>query len=259
MKYLDKLIDLGCFTRQDVVEMIGNEQAAHSLLYNYMNAGYIERVRRDLYVTISLETKQPIANRFLIASHIAEDACVSFHSAFEYYGYVNQVFYEVYVTTESRFSDFTYDGISYIRVSPRIYNGINTTNTGIRITDLERTVIDSIYAFEKIGGLEELLRSLMLIPSLRSDKLMTYLDDYGLAYLFQKTGFILKQFSDQLELPETFFDDCRSKIPKSKKYLYSEKDPLSSHFVLHEDWMLYAPENIKSITRKGADLEGEVE
>jgi len=254
MKYLDKLIELGCFSRRDVVALTGNEHAAHSLLYDYINAAYIERIRRDLYTAISLETKQPIANRFMIATNIAEDACVSFHSALEYYGYANQVFYEVYVTTDSRFSNFTYDGITYSRISPRIDSGITTTNTGIRITDLERTVVDSIYAFEKIGGLEELFRCLMLVPSLRTDKLLTYLDDYGLANLYQKTGFILMQFSEQMGLPKSFFDYCKSKIPKSKKYLYSEKDTLSEHFILHEDWMLFAPANIKSITSKGVEL-----
>ena len=254
MKYLDRLIELGCFSRGDVVELTGNEHAAHSLLYEYINAGYIERIRRNLYTAISLETKQPIANRFMIASNIADDACVSFHSAFEYYGYANQVFYEVYVTTDSRFSNFTYDGISYSRVSPRIASGITTTNTGIRITDLERTVIDSIYAFEKIGGLEELLRCLMLIPSLQAEKLLIYLQDYGLANIYQKAGFILMQFSEQLGLPESFFDHCKDKIPKSKKYLYSEKDRMSEHFFLHEDWMLFAPANIKSIIDKGVEL-----
>lgn len=41
MKYLDKLIELGCFSRRDVTALTGNEHAAHSLLYDYMNAGYI--------------------------------------------------------------------------------------------------------------------------------------------------------------------------------------------------------------------------
>lgn len=253
MKYIERLLELGCFSRQDVVKLTGNAQAAHSLLHNYLKAGYIERIRRDLYSAISFETKQPIANRFMIATHIADDAYVSYHSAFEYYGYANQVFYVVFVTTNSRFSDFTYDGIEYKRVSPQANSGVITSNTGIRVTDLEKTVIDSIYEFEKIGGLEELLQCLMLVPSLRSDKLMAYLDDYGLASLYQKTGYILTEFSEQLSLPKSFFDYCMEKIPKSKKYLYSEKDNLSKNFVLHEDWMLYAPEKIKDVMDKGVE------
>ena len=254
MKYVENLLELGCFSRQDVVSITGNEQAAHSLIHNYLINGYIERIRRDLYSAISLETKQPVANRFLIASSIANDSSVSYHSAFEHYGYANQVFHEIYVTTNSRFSDFTYNGIAYTRVAPRINSGIITTNTGIRITNIERTVIDSIRAFDKIGGMEELLRCLTLVPALRSEKLISYLDEYALANLYQKTGFILLQFSEELGLSKAFFDFCKSKIPKSKQYLYSEKDAHSKQFVLHEEWMLYAPENIKSIISKGVDL-----
>lgn len=254
MKYLDKLIELGCFSRQDVVALVGAEQAAHSLLHDYVNAGYIERVRRDLYATISLETKQPVSNRFLIATRIASDAYVSYHSAFEYYGYANQVFHEVYVSTVHRFRDFNYNGIDYTRVSPKIDSGIIVTNAEIRVTDIERTVIDSIYLFEKIGGLEELLRCLMLIPALQEDKLTSYLDDYGQANLYQKSGFILSEFSEQLGLSTSFFNYCKSKLPKSKKYLYAEKDALSKCFVLHKDWMIFAPQNIKSLINKGVEL-----
>lgn len=256
MKYLDKLFDFGCFSRQDVVMVTGNEQAAHSLLHDYLNCGYIERIRRDLYTVISFETKQPVANRFMIATHLADDACVSHHSAFEYYGYANQVFYEIYVTTASRFSEFKYDGVTFKRVSPRIKSGCEITNTGIRISGLERTVIDSIYGFDKFGGLEELLRCLTLVPTLRSDKLIAFLDAYGQANLYQKAGFILMQFSEQFGLPTSFFDYCMSKIPKSKKYLYTEKDALSKYFTLHDEWQLFAPDNLLEIINKGVDLNG---
>lgn len=255
MKYLEELIELGCFSREDVVALTGKEKAAHSLLYDYTKSGYIDRIRRDLYTTISLETKQSVANRFLIATRIAEDAYISHHSAFEYYGYANQVFHEVYVSTTSRFTGFDYDGITFTRVSPRINSGVITTNTGIRVTDIERTVIDSIHSFDKIGGLEELLRCLALVPTLRADKLITYLDDYGLAGLYQKSGYILTEFSEQLGLSKSFFDYCRRRIPNSKKYLFLPKDSLAKNLILYEEWMIYAPRDLKSIISKGVDLD----
>ena len=72
-----------------------------------------------MYVAISLETQQPIATRYVIASHISNDAAVSYHSAFEFYGYSNQVFYETQVTSESRFRAFEYDGVTHTGVLPR--------------------------------------------------------------------------------------------------------------------------------------------
>ena len=166
MKYYEKMLDMGCFTKDDVVMLAGSEGAAHSLLYDYTRNRLIERVRRNLYAAVSLETKQPVANRYVIASHLAPDACVSHHSAFEVYGYANQVYYEVYVQTELRFTDFEYNGATYRRVSPRISDGVTKWNGNVRVTTPERTVIDSINDFEKIGGLEELLRCIELIPSL---------------------------------------------------------------------------------------------
>ena len=110
MKHYEKLLELGCFSKNDLEQITGSEAAAKWLCREYQKKGYIERIKRDLYVAISLETRQPIANRYAIASHISNDAAVSYHSAFEFYGYSNQVFYETQVTSESRFRDFEYDG-----------------------------------------------------------------------------------------------------------------------------------------------------
>ena len=123
MKYYEQLIDKGCFTRSDVVELTGNGDTANSLIYSYKRKGYIDSVRRDMFVAISLETKQPIPTRYSIASHIAKGAYITLHSAFEYYGYANQVYYEVYVAAKTRFREFQYDGIIYRYVQPAIDSG----------------------------------------------------------------------------------------------------------------------------------------
>ena len=212
----------------------------------YQKKGYIERVKRDLYVAISLETQQPIANRYVIASHISNDAAVSYHSAFEFYGYSNQVFYETQVTSESRFRDFEYDGVTYRWIAPRITGGITEIN-GTRITTLERTVIDSVNLFEKIGGLEELLRCLALIPALDEAALSACLVEYESGFLYQKTGYILSAFADSLGLSDSFFAMCKSHLPKGKSYLSSE----SHGFIWHEEWKLYAPKNLMHMIDKG--------
>ncbi len=255
MKYLNQLLDLGCFSRHDVVGLTGGEAAAHSLLHDYAKKGYIERIKRDLYTAISLETKQPVASRFAIASHLADDACVSHHSAFEYYGYANQVFYEVTVTTKSRFTNFVFDGVTYCHITSPINVGVEKFAAGINVTSLERTVIDSIKDFTKIGGLEELLRCIALIPALHADKLAACLDAYGQGYLYQKAGYLLAHYAEQLGLAASFFDHCRSKISKSKKYLYTDQDAWFDSFIWHEQWRLYAPAALNKIINKGVDID----
>lgn len=46
------------------------------------------------------------------------------------------------------------------------------------MTDIERTVVDSINNFARIGGLEELLRCLAMITYLSEEKLVRYLNIY---------------------------------------------------------------------------------
>lgn len=246
MKYYQKLLELGCFSKNDLEQITGSEAAAKWICREYQQKGYIERVKRDLYVAISLETQQPIASRYAIASHISKDATVSYHSAFEFYGYGNQVFYEMQVTSESRFRDFEYGGITYHRIAPRISGGITEINA-THITSLERTVIDSINLFEKIGGLEELLRCLALIPTLDESALSVYLAEYGSGFLYQKTGYILSTFASSLGLSKRFFAMCRSHLPKGKSYLSSE----GQGFIWNDMWKLYAPENLMRMINKG--------
>ena len=100
MERYKELAALRCFTHDDMVQLAGSESSAVWQIKSYLQKGYIERVRRNLYAVISMETGQAIPNRYQIASRVTDDACVSHHSAFEYYGYANQVFYDVYFTTQ---------------------------------------------------------------------------------------------------------------------------------------------------------------
>lgn len=246
MKYYEKMIEMGCFSRSELTYVIGCDATAASIIQAYLKKGYIERVRHDLYAVISLETKQPILSRYQIGGHIFPDACISHHSAFEYYGYANQVFYEVYVTTKSRFKDFTYNGISYHRIAPRI-DGYMVQADDLRITSVERTVVDSIHDLERVGGLEETLRCLLLVPSLDWKMLLDILEQYHSGFLYQKCGYILEQFNTSITLPQAFFIECRKHISNSKRYLVKGQ----TGAVWHDKWKLYAPDSIHNLTNKG--------
>ena len=142
---------------------------------------------------------------------------------------------------------FSYDGLDYV---PLICNGkaqVMETNTGARVTTLEQTVIDSIADLEKISGMEETLRCLVLIPSLDYRKLLKVLENYDQSQLYQKVGYILEIFKDELYLPDIFFEECERKISHSKIYLFEKQ----SDFVFHKQWKLYAPKDLRAIINKG--------
>jgi predicted transcriptional regulator of viral defense system len=209
------LLEKRCFTFKDVELLVGgNYNTAKSLLRQYTQKGFIQKVKKNLYVAISIETDMPAASSYQIASNITPSSYVSHRSAFAYYGYTNQVSYEMNVSSDNLFSDFEYDGIDYVHISSHIPEGI-VEKQGVRITDTERTVVDYICDFERFGGLEELLRCLGMITFLSEEKLLQYLDVYNKAILYQKTGYILEHFKDSLKLSSSFFEECNQKKEKA--------------------------------------------
>jgi predicted transcriptional regulator of viral defense system len=194
---------------------------------------------------MSLETKQTIPNRYAIASHIADGACVLRHSAFEVYGVANQVYYEVYVASEKRLARFEFEGVNYRRLTPGISKGVATLQAGLAsgnslcVTDIERTVLDSICDFEKIGGLEETPKCVDLIPRLDENKLLEYLSECGNCFLYQRTGYLLSQSDMMFGLSDSFYAACRSKIPSAKRCLY--KGLQAERHKLCPDWLLFVP------------------
>jgi len=247
LKYYEAMVDMGCFSRSDLVNKLNMKaSSAASLLQQYKKKGYIEHVRHDLYTVISIESKQPVLSRYEIGSCLFPDACVSHHSAFEVYGYANQVFYEVYVTTDSRFKAFEYGGITYHRVAPKEPIQIQKVG-GVKVTSIEQTAIDSINAFEKIGGLEELLRCLVLIPSLNEDKLLDALTSHKNGFLYQKAGFLFEQLNASFGLSDSFFLECKKHVPKADRYLTKDHDS----YVLHRAWRLIGPKDVTKLIDKG--------
>lgn len=247
LKLFKDLTRMCCFTLSDVIMLAGSATAAQWYIRTYLELGFIERVRRNLYTAINLSSGSPVANRYQIASKASDDATVVLHSAFEYYGCANQVFYEVYTSSSQRMRPFSYDGLRFLQMNCFSKEGICENSDSVRVSSLERTVIDSIASFEKCAGLEELLRCITIVPQLNPDGLLEILSVYNQQKLYQKAGYILESMNDILGLPESLFNACENKAGITKNYLSQDHEDC----VLHRRWNLYAPENLKQIISKG--------
>ena len=243
MKYYAELAKKKCFTKADLEKITGNTNTAGSILKEYQKKGYIKQIKRNLYATISLETDEIIPTRYKIASTMTNDTHLSHHTAFEYYGCANQVYNTTYVSGKTRFTPFEFDNMQYKYIYPRLTVGIVENADGVRTTDMERTILDSINDFEKIAGLEELLRCLELIPYTNENKLLQYLKLYNKQILYQKTGYILSYFKDTLRLSDQFFKECEQAIGKSVRYLYNEIIT-ENKTVFNNHWQLFVPQDL---------------
>lgn len=247
MKGYAELATLSTFTIDDATAFTGNRNTASSLVHRLVKRGLVAKIRNNLYTCINVADGQPVASKYQIGSAITEDAYISHHSAFSFLGLTGQVFYEVYVSSSRRFSDFEFNGITYRHVPSKLTEGVLKPpyNRAVRITTLERTVIDSIKDVERIGGIEELVNTLSQITALDEAQLITFLDAYGVQFLYQKSGFLLEHFRPDLHLSPSFFAYCKARMGKSSRYLTKA----SSLYV--PAWQLVVPPNVFELPDQG--------
>ena len=117
---------------------------------------------------------------------------------------------------------------------------------------MERTIVDSIKDFTKIGGFEELLRCLDMLTYVSEEKIVRYLSIYDSCILWQKTGYVLSHFPG-MKISEDFFELCHRRSGKSVRYLY---DGLKfENPVYLKEWGLFVPKDaMKLIGEEGVSL-----
>ncbi|MCI9220818.1 MAG: hypothetical protein HFH94_13935, partial [Lachnospiraceae bacterium] len=76
-KHYDEMCRRGCFTMQDVAYIVGEQSGAAYVVNDYQRKGYIDRIHRNLYVAMDMETKQPALSRYQIGSRLFPDAYIS--------------------------------------------------------------------------------------------------------------------------------------------------------------------------------------
>lgn len=249
LEYYEKLLRLKCFSFDDAVKIFGDERRTKNILYTLKKKGLLKSIRRNYYAAISLETKEAVATPFEIASSITENSYISHHSAFEFYGLANQVFSDIFVSTERDFREFEFGEHWYHCMKNKRDFGISLQKK-VRVTDMERTVLDNIKDFDKVGGLEELLRCLEMITVLDEGRLITYLEKYHNQFLMQKAGYLLS-FYPQMKLSDEFFDFCKKNIGNSSRYLYHDLEKEKNIFL--KEWNLCIPEDIMQLVNEGGE------
>ncbi len=243
MEIYKQLSQYPVFSIETLLIFYTNPKSAYSMLYRLLKKGLIKKIRHNCYSPINLSTGEVMASKYQIACAINDSCYLSHHSALEYYGYTNQVFNEIYVSSNTKFNDFEFEHIAYKCIQSKSSLGIERIKYAnrISITDLERTIIDTIKDLNKITGLEECMKSLKMIPYLDESKLKVYLDDYNIQGLYQKAGFILEHYQKELQLSDLFIQYCKDKVGKSTRYLVSESE-VSGYY--NKAWRIVVPKSM---------------
>ena len=245
MKYYDEILDLGIFTRQGVAEIIHNPKTVDSFLSRSLKNGLIKRLKQNYYVVMDIVNNTPLYDKYLIATKLGTNSYISYHSALEYRGYNNQVFNEVVYSSNERLNDFEFEHITYHFVRSKCDLQIETKYDGVRITTIERTIVDCIDQVDLAGGIEEIFRALDSINNINENKLIEILDFYNKKVLYQRAGYILEIFKTNLGISDNIFNYILSKIGSSKCYLISSKK--TTNTTLDKKWNVCVPDYISTI------------
>lgn len=241
---LQTLYGLRLFTLDEATKLTKNSQAGMAnTLQRYSRMGLLRHVRRNLHCMNDIVSGNPLADRFEIASHISPSSYVAYHTALEFHGLAHQTFYTNYVMSKSRFCNFEFDGSEFVWCSDTIGDaGVESPNGNekVRVSDLERTIIDCFDRIDRAGGIEELLHCMEGILIVNEDKMTKYLECYGKAFLYQKTGYLLERIKEQAHISEGFIEICRDKGHKAVKKLTNDSD--SDTYI--KQWNLYVPYSI---------------
>lgn len=249
------LLKYPVFSVDTIQQYYNSKESARTALKRLMARGLVTKIRRNLYTCISGETEAPVANRFQIASAVSPTSYVTHHTAMEYYGITDQVYYEVYVASETAFNCFSFDGYNYRCVKTNFLDGVESVQYSghIRVTDKERTILDSIKDMDKIAGIEEVVAGIQSVKRLNEAKLAHYLELYRNQFLYQKAGFILGHMKNELGLTDEFFSLCKTMAGKSTRYLSSDNQAGS----FNAEWNLVVPDYIFNV-KNGGQLDADV-
>ncbi|MEL7568869.1 MAG: hypothetical protein AAGU27_28940 [Dehalobacterium sp.] len=254
MKYYEGLLKLEVFNFSEACKIIGKVGNTKVILDSYLEKGLIKRVRRGLFYAVNLDNRNAPANRFLVASKINETACLSHHTAFELYGLAHQASFVVYVESDKIFSDFIFEGTEYKYAGKGIKEGVasHKQNSKIRVTDLERTIVESINRLDYCGGVHELDEILKICPIVKEEKILKYLEIYNKQFLYKKAGYFLEKYSYSLGLTEELLAAIEMKVGSTRKYL--SDDARNGRGRLIKRWGLIVPVTLDSETEEGDEF-----
>jgi len=182
-------------------------------LHHLSNTGWVNRLKRGLYLVSSSFPGMTPVHEFEIAMALVQPSAISHWSALHFHGMTEQIPQGVYITTtqavpisravktrnkSQRSFSREINGILYefIKIKPERFFGVKDFWVGevkVTITDPERTLIDGLISPKYFGGWEEIYSAFEAhIPSLDLAKII----DYSLrldAVIAKRLGWIMEK------------------------------------------------------------------
>lgn len=203
------------------------ERAVERLLSYHTRRGNLLRVRRGLYVVVpvGMDPESVPVDAYLVASKMSDDAVLAYHTALEVHGFAySTTDLLIYLTRHRDTRRATFRSMTFqpVLVSKPLRDrgepdpGITTADRSgldVRLTTLERTLVDVLDRPDLGGGWEEVWRSLESVPFLDLNEVVDYALLLGNATTVAKVGLFLEQHQDTLSVDNEHLQRLRMHAP----------------------------------------------
>ena len=230
------------------------ERGQEALLAYYQKSGRLVRVRRGLYAVIpaGANPESYPVDPYLIAAKLTRDAFLSHHTALEFHGRAYSV-QERFVYTASRplghlmFRSHVFRGAKHPdalqRAGKESFGVLTAERAGmeLRVSSLERTLVDVLDRPDLSGSWEEIWRSLESVEFFELDKVVEYALLLENSTTAAKAGFFLEQHRESLMVEDRHLKALRDLRPRQPHYLDRVKR-ISGRVV--QEWNLVVPKEL---------------
>jgi predicted transcriptional regulator of viral defense system len=229
-------------------------ESRYALLAYNRRSGRVLNIRRGIYAAVpdGVEPQSYMVNPFLVTAKATSDAVVAYHSALSFHGHAYSDFNVfTYLTKQKEASKFTFQNSEYVGVTqPKALlkrgqelTAVDLVEHGgldIRVTSLERTLVDCFDRLDISGGIEEVWRSFELVPYLRIWQILQYVVLLDNAVTTAKVGFFLDMNKERFHIEKKDLEFLRSHRPAHKSYIYR----MERKGKLVRDWNLIVPNDV---------------
>ncbi len=220
----------------------------------YQRKGRIRRVRRGLYVSVPAgATPENVqVDPFLLAGMITDDATLAYHTALAFFGKSYSLHQKLYYCTHQATREATFSSIEFVGVRfPKAliaqhqeYYGVETaerSGLAIRVTSLERTLVDVLDRPRYGGSWEETWRSLEMIEYVDLDMVLEYALILQNATTIAKVGWFLEQHRGTLMVSEEYLERLAEHRPVKPHYMDQRRHEPGR---MVNRWNLVAPQSL---------------
>ena len=230
--------------------------SADSLLAHHVSAGTFIRAAAGVYASVPahLSADSFVPDRDLVASMIRDDGVISHHTALEFHGLSYSEGAEAILTSAGRPGIYnTRVGVVRFVLEPAALRGLPVDRLGVevfdrrglkvKVTNVERTIVDCIERPALAGGLEEVSYALQNIQVVDARKVVALVADRQNKSLAGVVGWWLEKNQERLMIHQTHLDQMLSMAPRTLHPVLGAK---GDEGVVDRRWNVQIPEIIVS-------------